>query len=133
MDNLSNLEIVQQVYKDFAVGNMQAVLSHFDKEVEWVRPGYPEIPFSGKFKGFEELGKMFSLVGQNIRIKSFLPKKFLSNNDTVAVIGEDKADVIATGKSYLSEWVYVYTLKNSKIVFVQVYLDTLELSEAFKP
>jgi ketosteroid isomerase-like protein len=129
---MENIQIIQQMYKDFGAGNMQSVLASFDKDVVWVRPGEPHIPFAGTFVGSEVLAKMFGIISQTIKIKGFHPKQILGQGDTVVVIGADEADVIATGKSYLSEWVYVYTIKNKKIIHVQVYLDSLLLSEAFQ-
>jgi len=129
---MENIQIIQQMYKDFGVGNMQSVLSNFDKEVVWIRPGEPHIPFAGTFAGIEGLAKMFGIISQTIKIKEVHLKQILSNEDTVVAIGFDEANVIATGKSYLSEWVYVYTIKNKKITRVQVYLDSLLLSEAFQ-
>lgn len=129
---MENIQIIQQMYKDFGAGNMQAVLSNFDNDVVWVRPGEPYIPFAGTYVGIEGLAKMFGIISQSVKIKEFHQKQILGNGDTVVVIGADEADVIETGKSYLSEWVYVYTIKNKKIVYVQVYLDSLLLSEAFK-
>ena len=129
---MENIQIIQQMYKDFGAGNVQSVLSNFDKDVVWIRPGEPYIPFAGTFVGIEGLAKMFDIISQTVKIKDFHPKQMLGNDDTVVVIGADEADVVATGKSYLSEWVYVYTLKNKKITHVQVYLDSLLLSEAFQ-
>ena len=125
--------MIQQMYKDFGAGNMDAVLSAFDKDVVWVRPGEPYIPFAGTFNGIEGLAKMFGIISRTIRINGFHPKKLMGHDDTVVVIGTDEAHVIDTGKSYVSDWVYVYTLKNKKIIHVQVYLDSLLLSEAFRP
>lgn len=129
---MENIQIIQQMYKDFGEGNMQSVLSNFDKDVVWIRPGERHIPFAGTFTGIGGLTKMFGIISQTIKIKGFHLKQILSNGDIVVVIGADEANVIATGKSYLSEWVYVYTIKNKKITHVQVYLDTLLLSEAFQ-
>lgn len=129
---MNNIRVIEQMYKDFGAGNMQAVLSTFDNDVVWVRPGEPSIPFAGTYKGIEGLAKMFGIISKTIKIKGFHPKQILGKGDTVVMIGSDEADVIETGKSYLSEWVYVYTLKNKKITHVQVYLDSLLLSEAFK-
>lgn len=130
---MENLQIIQQMYRNFGEKNMEAVLSAFDKDVVWVRPGESVIPFSGVFKGIEGLVKMFTIISQTVKINSLVPQKILVQDDTVAVIGSDTADVIATGKSYTSEWVYLYTLKNEKIIHVQVYIDTLELAKAFQP
>src|SRR5262245_813836 len=129
---MENIQIIQQMYKDFGAGNIQSVLSSFDKDVVWIRPGEPYIPFAGTFTGIEGLAKMFGIISQTIKIKGFHPKQILGQGETVVVIGADEADVIATGKSYLSEWVYVYTIRNKKITHVQVYLDSLLLSEAFQ-
>lgn len=129
---MENSQIIQKMYKDFATGNMQAVLSNFDNDIVWIRPGEPEIPFAGTYAGIEGLAKMFGIISKTIKIKDFHPKQILENGDTVVVIGCDEADVIATGKSYLSDWVYVYTIKNKKITHVQVYLDSLLLSRAFQ-
>ena len=129
---MENLQIIQNMYKDFAEKNIEAVLKNFDKDVVWIRPGEPEIPFSGIYKGIEGLARMFTIISQTVKINSLAPKKILAQCDTVAVIGADHADVIATGKSYTSEWVYLYTLKNEKIIHVQVYIDTLELAKAFR-
>lgn len=129
---MENIEIIQQMYKNFGEKNMEAVLSTFDKDVVWIRPGEPAIPFSGVFNGIEGLVKMFTIISQTVKIKSMTHQKIIAQDDTVAVIGSDMADVIATGKSYTSEWVYLYTLKNEKIIHVQVYIDTLELAKAFQ-
>lgn len=132
LNSMENIKIIQQMYKDFGTGNMQAVLSNFDNDVVWVRPGEPHIPFAGTFVGIPGLAKMFGIISQTIKIKEFHPKQILGHDDIVVVIGADEADVIETGKSYLSEWVYVYTLRDKKITHVQVYLDSLLLSVAFK-
>ena len=129
---MDNLQIIQQMYKNFGEKNMAAVLNSFDKEVVWIRPGEGAIPFPGTYKGMEGLANMFSIIAQTVKINSFIPKKFLAQDDVVVVLGEDSAEVIATGKYYKSEWVYVYKLKDEKIIHVQVYIDTLELSHAFQ-
>jgi ketosteroid isomerase-like protein len=133
MDNVSNQQIIEQVYRNYAAGNISAVLSSFDKDIVWVRPGAPSIPFSGIFKGVEEVTKMFAIVATTLTIKRFLPEKICTNDDTVVVLGHDVTEVIATGKSYSTEWVHAFTLKDGKIIYVQVYLDTKTIADAFLP
>ena len=133
MDNLSNQQIIEQTYRNYAAGNMSAVLSSFDKDIVWVRPGAPSIPFSGIFKGIEEVTKMFAIQATTLTIKTFLPEKICTNDDTVVVLGHDIAEVIATGKTYSTEWVQAFTFKNGKIIYVQVYLDTKTIADAFLP
>lgn len=132
MSNLTNQQIVEQLYKYYAEDNMKAALVFFDNDITWVRPGEPEIPFAGTFKGFEELGKMLAIQSATLKIKTFLPKKICADDDTVVALGVDTAVVIPTGKTYTSEWVQAFTFKNGKIIHVQVYMDTKTIADAFK-
>ena len=133
MDNLSNRQIIEDMYKNYAEGNMSAVLSCFDKDVIWERPGAPFIPFSGTFKGIEEVTKMFAIQAATLSIKKFIPEKICTNEDTVVVLGHDEVDVTATGKTYSTSWVQSFTLKDGKIIHVRVYLDTKAVADAFLP
>src|SRR5664279_4081868 len=90
MDSMRNQEIIEDVYRNFAAGNMSAVLSCFDKDIIWERPGSPFIPFSGTFKGIDEVTKMFAIQATAITIKTFSPDKICTNDDTVVVLGHDE-------------------------------------------
>jgi len=128
---MDNLQIVKEVYRLFGEKNIPVLLSHFDKDIEFVRPGNADIPFAGTFKGFDGLIKMFTIISQSIRLKKFIPERFFVNEDMVVVLGFDTAEVIATGRSYTSTWVQAFTLKDGRISHVQVYLDTLTIGNAF--
>lgn len=130
---MDNIQIVQDVYKNFGQGNVPGILAHFDKDVVWMRPGAPDIPFCGTFIGHEGLIKFFTFVSQTIKVNSFVPTQFLGNGDTVVAIGEDTAQVISTGKSYNTHWIQVFILKDQKIVEGRAYIDTLQIAKAFQP
>jgi ketosteroid isomerase-like protein len=131
MGNLTNLQVVENIYRDFASGNMAAVFSSFHKDIVWQRPGPPVIPFAGKFIGIDEVSRMFALQATSITIKIFEPNKFCTNEDTVVVLGNDEADVLQTGKTYAEDWVQAFTLKDGKVASVQVYMDTKAIADAF--
>lgn len=128
---MDNLQVIKDVYRLFGEKNVPALLAHFDKDIEFVRPGNADIPFAGVFRGIDGLIKMFTIISQTIRLKEFTPEKFFANENMVVVLGSDTAEVIATGKSYTSTWVQAFTLKDSKVIHVQVYLDTLTIAAAF--
>ena len=130
---MDNLEIIKEVYRLFGERNIPALLSHFDKDIEFIRPGAPDIPFAGTFKGIDGLIQMFTIISQSIKLKVFTPEKFFADDNMIVVLGSDITEVIATGKSYASTWVQAFTLKNSKIIHVEVYLDTLIAANAFRP
>src|SRR6185312_5759078 len=94
IDNMNSQQIIEDMYRNFAAGNMSAVLSCFDNDIVWERPGSPFIPFSGTFKGIEEVTKMFAIQATTISLKKFLPEKICAAEDTVVVLGHDDADVV---------------------------------------
>src|SRR5687768_3277954 len=130
---MDNIQIVQDVYKNFGERNVPGVLIHFDKNVVWERPGAPDIPFCGTFNGHEGMIRFLTFVAQTIRIDSFVPKQFLGSGDTVLVMGEDSAHVISTGKSYTTHWIQLFRLKDKKIMEGRAYIDTLQIAKAFQP
>jgi uncharacterized protein len=130
---MDNVQVIQQVYKYFGEKNVPGILSHFDKDVVWERPGAPDIPFSGTFNGHEGLIRFLTLVSQTVKINAFSPKHFLSNKDMVAVIGDDEAEVVSTGKNYKTHWIQTFTLKDGKVIHGRVYIDTLQMARAFQP
>ena len=133
MQDQTNIDIIKEIFREFNAGNVPGVLKHFDQEIEWVRPGAPEIPFAGTFKGFQEVGRMFRLVNENIRVRSFDPGKLFSNEDSVVVLGTDTVDVIPTGKTYTTDSVQVFKFRDKKIIHVQAYIDTLMIYKTFQP
>ena len=130
---MDNVKLVQNLYHCFAEGKIQEVISFFDNEAVWVRPGEPDISFSGTFTGHGGMIKMLTLVQQTIRLKKFFPEKFYSDNNSVTVLGEDEAEVLTTGKSYKTKWVQVFQIRNEKIIHVQVYIDSLTIAKAMLP
>ncbi|MEO8820998.1 MAG: nuclear transport factor 2 family protein [Ginsengibacter sp.] len=128
----NNQQVIEQMYKDFGSGNIPSVLSAFSKDVVWKRAGAPFIPFSGTFTGIDEVMKMFKIQDENLKMKSFVPQKFCTNEDSVVVIGHDEAEVKPTGQSYAADWVQAFTLQDGKIVEVKVFMDTKVISDAFE-
>ncbi|HSN08697.1 MAG TPA: nuclear transport factor 2 family protein [Hanamia sp.] len=128
----NNQQVIEQMYSDFAAGDIPAVLSLFDKDVVWIRAGAPFIPFSGTCTGIEEVMKMFEIQHATLNMKSFVPQKFCTNEDSIIVIGHDEAEVKPTGKNYAADWVQAFTLKDGKIINVQVFMDTKVIADAFE-
>lgn len=124
-------QTIEQMYHDFAKGNISGVLSVFSKDIIWTRPGAPYIPFSGTFTGISELMKMLEIQNNTLKLKTFVPEKICTNDDTVMVLGHDAAEVVETGKAYAEDWMHVFTFQDDKIVHAQVFMDTKVIADAF--
>jgi ketosteroid isomerase-like protein len=121
------------MYRSFAEGKVADVLACYDKDVEWVRPGNPEIPFAGTYSGHEGMKKMLGVISETVNMREFKPEKFFQDENTVVVFGKDVAIVKLTGKKYYTNWVHSFTFKDKKITHVQVLIDTLAIAKAFQP
>jgi ketosteroid isomerase-like protein len=121
------------MYKSFAEGKVADVLACYDKDVEWVRPGFPDIPFAGTFSGHEGMKKMLGIISETVNMREFRPEKYFQDENSVVVFGKDEAVVKLTGKKYNTDWVHNFTFKDKKITHVQVLIDTLALAKAFQP
>jgi uncharacterized protein len=124
MSEQDNLNVVRQGYEAFGQGDIPKLLSLFDEQIEWVTPGPPELPTSGRRKGLQEVGEFFTAVSELFDIQRFEPKELIAQGDRVIVLGDETATVKATGKVLDSSWVHSFTLRDGKVVAFQEYIDT---------
>lgn len=124
MSEQQNLEIVRRGYEAFGRGDIEALLGLFDDQIEWVSPGPPELPTSGTRRGRQQVAAFFKSVDELFDIQRFEPKTFIAEGDRVVVLGEDTSRIKATGKVLDSQWAHAFTLRGSKIVAFQEYIDT---------
>ncbi|MEO5648057.1 MAG: nuclear transport factor 2 family protein [Chitinophagaceae bacterium] len=131
MTNPANEQIVQQLFTSYLKGDLTGVVALLDPAVVWLEPGSPDIPFAGTFTGLTNVEKMLGMEGQLLKVTSFVPKAYFSNENIVIVLGADSANVLATGKSYSTDWTMEFTLANGKIIRVQTFMDTNAIAKAF--
>ena len=132
MDPQTNEQVVKQLFLDFSTNNTTGIMAALSPDIVWNEPGAPEVPFGGNYKGYAGIQEMFEKETA-VTLTSFTPKMFFSKDDMVVVLGSDSATVKATQKSYETDWTMAFTLSNSKITSVQVYMDTNAIAKAFQP
>lgn len=124
MSEQQNLEVVRRGYDAFGRGDMDALLSSFDEQIEWVTPGPQDLATSGRRRGRQQVAEFFAAVNEIFDIQRFEPKEFIAQGDRVMVLGDETVRVKATGKVLDDDWAHVFTLRNGKIVAFQEYIDT---------
>jgi hypothetical protein len=129
---LNNIRIVQQVYEAFAQHDINTILDTLSPEVEWGEPSNPFNPAAGTRYGHAGFLEWFNLGRQTEDILVLEPRKYLTDDDTVAVVGYTKCLAKPTGKTYESDFVHLITIKDSKIVRFQEFFDTYSAVEAFR-
>jgi ketosteroid isomerase-like protein len=131
-NQIQNIEIVKQVYEAFAKRDINAILNLLSPDVEWGEPSNPFNPAAGTRHGHKGFLEWLEVGRQSEEIVVLEPKKFLTDNDTVAVVGYTKCIAKPTGKSYETDFVHLVTLKDGKIIRFQEFFDTYAAVEAFR-
>jgi len=124
MSEQQNLDVVRRGYDAFGRGDLDALLSTFDDDIEWTSPGPKELPTSGTRRGREQVRDFFRIVNELWDIQRFEPKTFVAQGDTVVVLGEDTAVFRPTNATLNEAWAHAFVLKNGKIVRFHEYIDT---------
>jgi len=131
-NQIQNIEIVKQVYEAFAKRDINAILNLLSPDVEWGEPDNPYNPAAGTRHGHKGFLEWLEVGRQSEEIVVLEPKKFLADNDTVAIVGYTKCIAKPTGKSYETDFVHLVTLKDGKIIRLEEFFDTYAAAEAFR-
>ncbi len=125
-----NVDIVGASYEAAGTGNIAALLDLLADDVKWQFQGPSAIPFAGAHYGKEGVAQFFSTAGATLEFQQFEPREFITQGDTVVVVGYERSTVKATGRLVEQEWTHIYTLKDGKITHVRLFEDTAALASA---
>jgi ketosteroid isomerase-like protein len=130
MNNNPKVELIKNLYANFGRGNIDGILSALADDVRWEEPATPGVPYGGERQGKPAVRDFFAGVGQ-VEVASFEPQEYVVSGDRVLVIGRWSGKVKTTGKSFLSEWVMSWIVKDGKVTHFRAYEDTAALAAAF--
>jgi ketosteroid isomerase-like protein len=129
---IENINIVRDLYSYFSVKNINAILEMLSPDVEWGEPSNPFNPAGGTRHGHKGFLEWLNIGKQSEDILILEPRKMLTDDDTVAVLGYMKCLAKPTGKIYESDFVHIIMIKDRKIVKFQEFFDTYLAGEAFR-
>jgi ketosteroid isomerase-like protein len=115
------IELVKKGYEAFAAGDVDAVMSLLDDNIEWVQPGDSTI--SGTYHGKGEIGEYLSrLAEKSVTVKL---NRLLADGDMVVALTE-----VAVGDERCQD-ADLFTLRDGKTVRVQVHTDTALMERVY--
>jgi ketosteroid isomerase-like protein len=129
---IENINIVKDLYSYFSDKNINAILEMLSPDVEWGEPSNPFNPAGGTRYGHKGFLEWLNIGKKNEDILNLEPRKMLTDNNTVAVLGYMKCLAIPTGKIYESDFVHIVVIQDKKIVKFQEFFDTYIAGEAFR-
>ena len=121
MGKQENMQASKQAYEDFGKGDLEAVMSVIDDDVEWIVPG--ESAVSGTYSGKQQVQEFFGKLAE----KSFqtLPEHWLSEGEMIVVLTHWKMDGGEADAADTSTW------RDGKIVKFQSAGDTALFERVF--
>lgn len=127
-----NIEFIQTIYADFAIGNIPAVLQKFDPKIEWneaenfpYADGNPYIGPKAVLEGvFARLGAEWEYW--NLTEQTY----YEANSGEIIVTGRYKAKNKMTGKEINLQFVHMWTLEDGFVTKFQQYADTQQVNNA---
>jgi len=131
MSEGNRIALVQAVYDRFTKGDIDGVLSYVTDDVSWETPGYPRIPYAGRFCGRNEVAKFFDGLGKTAVFEAFEPREYIADADRVVAFGFYSGKGRATQKPFATKWTMVFTFTGGKISGFHEYFDTQSLGSAF--
>ncbi len=128
----NNIQIIQNAYNKFATGDIPGLLGLCSEDINWETPEIENATFGGKHRGHAEVGEFFAGMNAAEETTKFEPMEFIAQGDRVVVLGKYGATVRETGRSYESDWVHVFTVKDRKITSFNEFFDNALASRAFQ-
>ena len=133
MDEETSLTLVKRAWACVSRHDFNALLDLLAPDVTWEIPSMPAVPFAGTWRGREGVLKFFQTVAAAQETVEFAPEAFITEGQTVVVLGNFVNRVMSTGKTARSAWAQVWTAKAGKLTSMREYVDTLAVSSAYLP
>jgi len=131
MPEQSNAKLVQQAYQVFKEGQIESFLNLLSKDVLWVLPEMPNVPFAGTWNCRDGVAQFFSRMREVQDVEEFEPEEFIAQGNKVVVLGRFTMRIKVTGAR--SAWAHVWTIQDGVVTAVREYVDTLAVSRAHGP
>ena len=128
----NNVQIVQDCYHKFGAGDVAGILANCAEDIAWRTPEIENASFGGSRRGHQEVGDFFAGMVAEEEVLKFEPREFIAQGDRVVALGTFAGKVRETGRSYESDWVHIFTVKDGKITSFDEFFDSAAATRAFQ-
>jgi ketosteroid isomerase-like protein len=115
---------VKEIYAAFSRADVPAILDRVADEVDWEFVGPASLPYAGARHNRAEVAAFFAAIPQADEIHVFEPREFIDAGDDVTVLGWEQSKALESNQEFSSEWVHVFTLKDSKVTRWRGFFNT---------
>jgi len=125
---MTNKEIIQNLYQNFATGNVPAVLAAFADDISWTEAD--GFPLAGTYIGPQAvLENVFMRLGDMVDNFGVDPQRFVADGSIVMADGRYTWEHKETGEPCAVRMAHVWTLDGGKITDFLQHVDTTRFRE----
>lgn len=132
MSEKENLETVRKAYQAFGEGDTHGFLALLAKDVEWMMPEVPGIPFTGNCRGRTQVDEFFKALVEAEETLQFTQDEFIVTGSQVGVTGRYRARIRATNKTVETPYAHFFTVVDGTIHSFREYYDTAAVAAAYR-
>jgi len=127
-----NINLVKEGYACFQNGDVPGLLNLFAEDIKWTTPNVESAFFGGTINGRNTVGEFFTKLAETEEYSTFEPQEFIASGDKVVVLGTSTATVLDTRRDFNTDWVHIFTIRDSKVSSFLEFFDTAEVNRAFQ-
>ncbi|MGW0705840.1 nuclear transport factor 2 family protein [Streptomyces sp. NPDC002643] len=129
MTATDNTETVLRFFENFNAGNAEAAFALLDEQVVWRVMGKPDrFPLAGDYDK-DGIVRLLGTVGQVMPNGVELTITSSTAQDDRVVVEAESHGVSAAGKVYDNRLIYAFELRDSKILHIREYFDTIHAND----
>ncbi len=123
-----NIQIVKDFFAAIGRGDRKALLALVAEDIEWIIPG-EDWPLAGTHRGHAGLANLLETASRSMET-STEPGQFVAQGDQVLVMGFARGKIKATKKTFVDDWAFAITVRDSRLTRIKEYIDTQALARA---
>ena len=124
-----NQQIIENIYAAFSRGDAGAVLGAFNPGIVWLEaenvPYADRNPYVGPAAVAEGVFGRLMTEWEGFTVG---PGKYVTQDETVVVVGRYRGKYVATGRALDSQFVHVWTVRDGKVIAFQQFTDTAQFA-----
>jgi len=111
----ANVWRVQESYRAIARGDFAAFFESLAEDVEMEFVGPPHAPFAGRWRGRDEAARAVRENFSQVDEQRPEIQTVVAQGDLVVVVAQERGRFRATGRSYETHWVQIFTFRDGKV------------------
>lgn len=117
---------VDRMFAAFREGDVDEIVQTVSKDTLWIYHGTQIIP-KGTFEKKEGVKAFFTNILEKTEMISFNTDQFITEGNTVVVLGSEHQKVKRSGREMKQKWVQIYTVENNLITRMEEFATSEEL------